>query len=52
MWDVSSEDEELKLPDVSVDDFERVMRNFRVSVSKDNLEEYHMWTNQYGHDGA
>ncbi len=52
MWDVSSEDEELKLPDVSVDDFERVMRNFRVSVSKDNLEEYHMWTNQYGRDGA
>jgi vacuolar protein-sorting-associated protein 4 len=52
VWDVSPEDEELKPPDVRVDDFKRVLRNFRVSVSKDNLEEYHMWTNQYGHDGA
>jgi vacuolar protein-sorting-associated protein 4 len=48
--DVSSE--QLKLPDVSVIDFKRVLGNFRVSVSKADLEEYHKWTNQYGLDGA
>jgi vacuolar protein-sorting-associated protein 4 len=50
LWDVPSE--KLKAPDVSVQDFEKVLRHAFASVSEDELEEYTKWTKQFGQEGA
>ncbi len=51
LWDVPLE--KLKAPDVSVEDFQRVLRHFCVSVSKRDLKRYPKWTERFGHqDGS
>lgn len=50
LWDVPSE--KLKAPDVSVKDFETVLRHSVSSVSKEELEKYTEWTKQFGQEGA
>lgn len=50
LWDVPPE--KLKAPDVSVKDFETVMRHSVSSVSKEELEKYTEWTKQFGQEGA
>ena len=50
LWDVPSE--KLKAPDVSVKDFESVLRHSHSTVSKDELEEYTKWTKEFGQAGA
>ena len=50
LWDVPPE--KLKAPDVSVKDFETVLRHSVSSVSKEELEKYTEWTKQFGQEGA
>ena len=51
LWDVLLE--KLKAPDVSVEDFQRVLRHFCVLVSKRELKRYPKWTERFGHqDGS
>lgn len=50
LWDVPSE--KLKAPDVGVKDFERVLRHSHSTVSKEELEQYTIWTKQFGQEGA
>lgn len=50
LWDVPPE--KLKAPDVSVKDFQRVLRHSHASVSEKELDEYTTWTKQFGQDGA
>jgi len=50
LWDVPPE--KLKAPDVSVKDFETVLRHSVSSVSKEELEKYAEWTKQFGQEGA
>jgi len=50
LWDVPPE--KLKAPDVSVKDFETVLKHSVSSVSKEELEKYAEWTKQFGQEGA
>jgi vacuolar protein-sorting-associated protein 4 len=50
LWDVSPD--KLKAPDISVKDFENVLRHSHSTVSEDELEEYTKWTTQFGQEGA
>jgi len=50
LWDVPPE--KLKAPDVEVRDFENVLRHAFSSVSEDELEQYTIWTKQFGQEGA
>lgn len=50
LWDVPPE--KLKAPDVSLRDFETVMKHSFTSVSNDELKQYDDWTKQFGQEGA
>lgn len=50
LWDVPPE--QLKAPDVSVKDFESVLRHSHSTVSPEELEAYTSWTKQFGQEGA
>lgn len=50
LWDVPPE--KLKAPDVSIADFEKVLKHSFSSVSPDELREYDDWTKQFGQEGA
>jgi len=50
LWDVPPE--KLKAPDVSVKDFETVLKHSVSSVSKEELEKYAEWTKKFGQEGA
>mmetsp|Transcript_17903 Transcript_17903/g.25308 ORF Transcript_17903/g.25308 Transcript_17903/m.25308 type:complete len:237 (+) Transcript_17903:261-971(+) len=50
LWDVKPE--QLKAPDVSMADFETVLKNSFSSVSQEELKRYHEWTKQFGQEGA
>jgi vacuolar protein-sorting-associated protein 4 len=43
--------EDLKVPDVGMDDFREALTKSKSSVSKDQLEEYVTWTKDFGQDG-
>jgi vacuolar protein-sorting-associated protein 4 len=43
--------DELKVPDVDMDDVREAMTKSKSSVSKDQLEEYVKWTKEFGQDG-
>jgi len=47
--DINGED--LKVPDVGMDDFREALLKSKSSVSKDQLEEYVTWTKDFGQDG-
>jgi len=49
LTDLSGDD--LKVPDVDMDDFKEAMTKSKSSVSKDQLEEYVKWTKEFGQDG-
>lgn len=50
LWDVPPE--KLKAPDVTVADFEKVLRHAFSSVSDEELERYVEWTKMFGQEGA
>lgn len=50
LWDVPPE--KLKAPDVTVQDFENVLKHAFSSVSEEELEQYTEWTKQFGQEGA
>lgn len=50
LWDVPPE--KLKAPDVTISDFESVLKHSFSSVSPDELREYDDWTKQFGQEGA
>lgn len=43
--------EQLRVPDVTVDDFRMALTKSKKSVSKDQLGEYENWTKEFGQDG-
>jgi vacuolar protein-sorting-associated protein 4 len=50
LWDVPPE--KLKAPDVTVSDFQKVLKHSFSSVSADELTQYDDWTKQFGQEGA
>jgi len=50
LWDVPPE--KLKAPDVTVSDFQKVLKHSFSSVSANELKEYDDWTKQFGQEGA
>jgi vacuolar protein-sorting-associated protein 4 len=50
LWDVPPA--KLKCPDVAFSDFEKVLKHAFSSVSADELEQYDVWTKQFGQEGA
>jgi vacuolar protein-sorting-associated protein 4 len=50
LWDVPPA--KLLPPDVSVKDFERVLRHSNATVSEEELKKYSDWTKQFGQEGA
>lgn len=50
LWDVPPE--KLKAPDVTMKDFEKVLKHAFSSVSSQELEQYNDWTKQFGQEGA
>ena len=50
LWDVPSE--KLKVPDVSIKDFERALEHSCTSVSPEELERFEDWTKKFGQEGV
>lgn len=50
LWDVPPE--KLKAPEMSIGDFEKVLKHSFSSVSPDELQQYDDWTKQFGQEGA
>mmetsp|Transcript_21322 Transcript_21322/g.31231 ORF Transcript_21322/g.31231 Transcript_21322/m.31231 type:complete len:455 (-) Transcript_21322:405-1769(-) len=50
LWDVPSE--KLKVPELSVDDFEESLKHSASSVSSEELNRFTDWTKQFGQEGV
>ena len=50
LWDVPGE--QLKAPDVCVDDFKKTLEHSHTSVSPEELERFVEWTQQFGQEGV
>ena len=50
LWDIAPE--KLKAPDVTIEDFQKVLKHSFSSVSNEELKEYDDWTSQFGQEGA
>jgi len=49
LWDVPPE--KLKVPDISIGDFEKALEHSHTSVSPEELERFEDWTKQFGQEG-
>eukprot|EP01138_Halocafeteria_seosinensis_P007059 gb/GECG01007218.1/.p1 GENE.gb/GECG01007218.1/~~gb/GECG01007218.1/.p1 ORF type:complete len:266 (+),score=25.30 gb/GECG01007218.1/:1-798(+) len=50
LWDLDGD--KLSVPDVSLEDFMRVVKSAKASVSSKELEKFEEWTAQFGEDGV
>jgi len=50
LWDIPPQ--KLKAPDVTLEDFQMVLKHSFSSVSPEELKEYSTWTSQFGQEGA